>query len=140
MKQPIKTPTLLLVEDDETDVFLVKRCLAKHGADIRLAVARDGEEALSMLASGEVQKPFVILTDLNMPGMSGYEFLDVVRSDPNIKHSVVFVISSSNLPEDVDRAYAAHASGYIVKHMQPQEMMTSLFMIFDFCRTIRLSE
>ena len=141
MKRPRKTPTLLLIEDDETDVFLVRRSLAKHGGDINLKVARDGTEALEMLApDGEVQKPFVILTDLNMPGMSGYEFLDVIRSDGRLSDSLVFVISSSDLPEDVDRAYASAASGYIVKDLQPEKMMKAVNLVFDFCETFQLAQ
>lgn len=136
-----KAPTLLLVEDDDADIFLVKRSLAKRQSNINLVVARDGEEALSLLREGEdVVRPYVILTDLNMPGMSGYEFVDEIRADSNLKDSVVFVISSSTLPEDVKRAYMNFASGYIKKDMQPEQMIRSLQLVFDFCEIVSLPE
>ncbi|WP_319486456.1 response regulator [uncultured Cohaesibacter sp.] len=130
--------TLLLVEDDQADVFLVKRALSKHGGAIRVQVARDGMEALEMLRRGEVPRPYVILSDLNMPGMSGYEFLDEIRSDKDLCDSIIFVISSSDLPEDVTLAYQHFASGYIVKEMDPPRMMRSMNLLFDFCEIIRL--
>ncbi|WP_119306474.1 response regulator [Cohaesibacter haloalkalitolerans] len=130
--------TLLLVEDDQADVFLVKRALSKHGGAIRVQVARDGMEALEMLRGGEVPRPYVILSDLNMPGMSGYEFLDEIRSDKDLSDSIIFVISSSDLPEDVTLAYQHFASGYIVKEMDPPRMMRSMNLLFDFCEIIRL--
>ena len=141
MKRPHKTPTLLLVEDDETDVFLVKRMLAKHGGTINIVVARDGEEALEFLSEGgNVDKPYVILSDLNMPGMSGYEFLEALRADDRLKDSVVFVFSSSVLSEDIDRAYAKTAAGYLIKDINPSKMTDALNLVFDYCCLVRLPE
>ena len=130
--------TLLLVEDDQADVFLVKRALTRHGGKIRLATARDGAEALEMLRGKQIERPFVILSDLNMPGMSGYEFLDEIRADEALRDSIIFVISSSNLAEDVNLAYQHFASGYIVKDMDPAKMTRSMQLLFDFCEIIRL--
>ncbi|SFO60909.1 Response regulator receiver domain-containing protein [Cohaesibacter marisflavi] len=130
--------TLFLIEDDQADVFLVKRALAKHGGNIALVNARDGAEALEMLRGGEIERPFVILSDLNMPGMSGYEFLDEIRADAALRDSIIFVISSSNLAEDVNLAYQHFASGYIVKEMEPAKMARSMQLLFDFCEIIRL--
>ena len=69
-------PQILLVEDDETDALFVQRCLDKQGASIPLTLARDGSEALEILRGEDgLKKPFIILTDLNMPGMSGHELI-----------------------------------------------------------------
>ncbi|WP_319412845.1 response regulator [uncultured Cohaesibacter sp.] len=130
--------TLLLVEDDQADVFLVKRALTKHGSKIRLAVARDGAEALDLLRQGQIKRPYVILSDLNMPGMSGYELLNEIRQDDTLKDSIIFVISSSSLSDDVKIAYEHLASGYIVKEMEPARMARSMALLFDFCEIIRL--
>lgn len=130
-----------MVEDDEADIFLVKRALQKRKSPISLVVARDGEEALIKLRDGNsVHRPFVILTDLNMPGMSGYELVDEVRADTALKNSVIFVISSSSLSEDINRAYENFASGYIKKEMQPDQMVRSMELVFDFCETACLPE
>ncbi|WP_319531857.1 response regulator [uncultured Cohaesibacter sp.] len=131
----------MLVEDDDADIFLVKRALNKHGGSVALQIARDGNEALQLLRSnGYIERPFVILSDLNMPGMSGYEFIDEVRTDPALKDSVIFVISSSNLPEDINLAYNHFASGYIVKDMEPEKMIRSMNLVFDFCELVQLPQ
>ena len=127
-----------MVEDDQADVFLVKRALAKHGGGVHLCVARDGAEALEMLRGGQVSRPYVILSDLNMPGMSGYEFLDEIRADEALRDSIIFVISSSSLSEDVNLAYQHFASGYLIKEMDPAKMARSMAMLFDFCENVRL--
>ncbi|PLX43589.1 MAG: two-component system response regulator [Hyphomicrobiales bacterium] len=136
---PAARMSLLLVEDDDADVMLVSRYLRRRGGDIALIVARDGEEALAMLRAGEaVPRPYVILTDLNMPGMSGHELIEEIRCDRALSNSVIFVISSSRLDEDIQQAYAHHVAGYLSKQMAPAEMEKSLRIVFDYCETVHL--
>lgn len=138
-KRQKTTPHLLLVEDDETDVIFVKRTLEQHGATVPLAVARDGAEALKILRRGDnVRRPYVILTDLNMPGMSGHEMMEVIRADEELKDSVIFVLSSSRLEDDIDRAYEYNAAGYITKDAPTAELSESLRMIVDYCKAVHL--
>ena len=77
--------------------------------------ARDGVEALELLRSGAVARPYLILLDLNMPRMGGLEFIAEVRQDPRLSNSVVFVLTTSKSDEDLSAAYRSHVAGYIVK-------------------------
>ena len=133
------TPHLLLVEDDETDILFVKRCLDRYGGTAELVVARDGAEALETLRDGAtVKRPYVIVTDLNMPGMSGHELLEEIRSDEALKDSVVFVLSSSCLAGDIERAYRHNVAGYLTKRVPTRQLKQSVEMIFDYCDSVHL--
>lgn len=110
---------LLMVDDDEVDAIMVKRALRRAGLDASLVTAANGHEAISRLR-GQVErepfdKPFVILLDLNMPRMNGFEFLGELRGDIHLKHHVVFVFTSSEDERDRDRAYRQHVAGFITK-------------------------
>ncbi len=138
-KNERKAVRLLLVEDDETDVLFVQRCLAKHDAAVSLTVARDGSEALAILRDGSVAGvPYVVLTDLNMPGMSGHELIEEIRSDPTLAHNVIFVLSSSRLMGDIRRTYSHNVAGYLTKQEAPAEQKRQVNMILDYCTTVHL--
>lgn len=110
-----KPVTLLLVEDDDIDAMGVERALKRRRIANPLFRARDGVEALELLRSGAVARPYLILLDLNMPRMGGLEFITEVRQDPQFSNSVVFVLTTSKSDEDLSAAYRSHVAGYIVK-------------------------
>ncbi len=120
---------ILLVEDDPNDVLLIQRAFAKAGMRECLRVARDGQEAIDYLnGSGQYANriqhpmPFLILLDLKMPGVDGFQVLDWVRSSPEVKRTLTVVLTSSNLQSDVDRAYELGANSYLVKPVEFDEM------------------
>jgi len=106
---------VLLVEDDEVDIMTIRRALRDLGIANPLQVARDGEEALASLRSGAADTPGIILLDLNMPRMSGLEFLQVVKQDEALRRIPVVVFTASR--EDSDRldAFGLGIAGYMVK-------------------------
>ncbi len=113
---------ILLVEDDEVDRLAVRRAFKQIGVDAEIIEASDGEEALAIIEgrSDKVRprSPFVILLDINMPRMSGHEFLDAIRArqdDPEMRDAIVFVLSTSTAESDVKKAYEQHVAGYLVK-------------------------
>lgn len=110
-----KPVSLLLVEDDDIDAMGVERALKRRRIVNPLVRARDGVEALELLRGGMVQRPYLILLDLNMPRMGGIEFIGEVRNDPRLSNSVVFVLTTSKSDEDLSAAYRNHVAGYIVK-------------------------
>lgn len=117
-----KIVNILLVEDDSLDIMDVERTLAKIDVHHRLYIARNGQEALSML-KGEGREaieplPSLIMLDINMPKMNGLEFLSRLRKDEVLKDIKVFIMTTSN--EDVDRVAAngLGVSGYIVKPLK----------------------
>ena len=112
---------ILLVEDDEVDVMNVKRAFKKVNVTNPLYVATNGVEALVMLRSQQDQPPAVpterrlVLLDLNMPKMGGIEFLQELRSDPQLKSTPVVVMTTSNQDQDRVEAYNLNVAGYLLK-------------------------
>jgi len=111
--------TILIVEDDEVDLMTVKRGLALRKIANEVVTAKDGLEALQLLRGDAgrppLSKPIIILLDLNMPRMNGFEFLEALRKDQELHSTIVFVLTTSKSDEDRARAYAANIAGYIVK-------------------------
>jgi CheY-like chemotaxis protein len=112
---------ILLVEDDEVDVMNVKRAFKKNNISNPLYVASNGLEALEMLRSHNgrpskvPERRRLILLDLNMPKMGGIEFLQVLRSDPELKGIPVVVLTTSNQDQDRVEAYKLNVAGYLLK-------------------------
>ena len=107
---------ILLVEDDQVDVMNVKRAFDKNRISNPLFVANDGLDALRMLRSGEMpQERRIILLDLNMPKMSGIEFLRELRADPALHLTPVVVLTTSNDERDKINAYDLNVAGYLLK-------------------------
>jgi CheY-like chemotaxis protein len=107
--------TILLIEDDDIDAMSVERAFKQLKILNPIVRAKDGMIALELLKQHSVEKPFIILLDLNMPRMGGLEFLTELRSDHNLKSSVVFVLTTSKDDEDKFAAYEQNIAGYIVK-------------------------
>lgn len=110
-----QTAPVLLVEDDEVDILTVRRALKELRVQNPLVVTSNGEEALTWLYQSEGLTPTVILLDLNMPRMNGFEFLEQVKQQPPFSMIPVIVLTTSNQPEDRKRAFALAAAGYMVK-------------------------
>jgi CheY-like chemotaxis protein len=110
--------TLLIVDDDAADRLAITRAMRGVSSDYEVAVAHDGVEALELLkgTSGpRLRGPVVVLLDLKMPRMDGFEFLDALRADPELTHIVVFVLSTSGAPTDIRAVYQRQAAGYLKK-------------------------
>ena len=111
---------ILLIEDDRVDIMTVQRALKKNRVSNPLLIARTGLDALSMLR-GEPgfekmsPPPALILLDLNLPKMSGIEFLRELRQDPELKELHIIVLTSSNEPKDRAAAFQYDVDDYIVK-------------------------
>ena len=110
---------LLLIEDNYGDVLLMREACAHSTTPIRIAVAGDGEEALSVLrregGHADRPRPDLILLDLNLPGMDGREVLKTIKCDPALQRIPVIVMTSSDAEIDVLKSYDLQANSYIVK-------------------------
>jgi CheY-like chemotaxis protein len=112
---------ILLVEDDEVDVMTVQRAFKKGNINNPLYIAGNGIEALALLRGQSGLVPAmpterrIILLDLNMPKMSGLEFLQELRADPAIRQTPVVVLTTSNEEQDRVQAYNLNVAGYILK-------------------------
>lgn len=110
---------LLVVDDDEIDRQAIQRAFRGRSLETRITIACDGEEALELLRATASDHgdshPYLVLLDLNMPRMSGLEFLAELRRDSNLRRSLVFVLSTSDDPRDKRAAYDHNVAGYLVK-------------------------
>ena len=112
---------LLVVEDSESDVELLREALADGEPDLELDVVRHGEDALAFLRrEGDfagAAHPDLVVLDLNLPRMGGFEVLKALREDvdPQLRRLPVVVFTTSSARTDVQTAYDLHASSFMTK-------------------------
>lgn len=110
---------LLHVEDDDSIAFLLRAALDEIGASISVYRVSDGEQALAFLhQSGsyrEAEQPELILLDINLPKIDGWEVLQAIQRDKTLRAIPVIVCSASPRREDRERALSAGAQRYVVK-------------------------
>jgi CheY-like chemotaxis protein len=109
---------ILLVEDDEIDVEIIKRRFHKENITNPLWHATSGVEALKLLRgqnNDKVTRPYMMLVDINMPMMNGMELLKALREDDELKQSIVFILTTSDRDKDRSDAYNLNAAGYFLK-------------------------
>jgi CheY-like chemotaxis protein len=137
-----KTVHFLVVDDDEVDVMAVKRGFKKAKIANPVLIAADGLEALAMLRGEagypKMPKPYIILLDLNMPRMNGFEFLKELRQDPEHKQAVVFVLTSSKDEEQRVEAYGYGIAGYVVKSRMTEDFLKLAEMLDIYWRVVEL--
>lgn len=102
--------TILIVEDSKLNQRLLEAVLKPHG--YRLLVAEDGESGVAL---ARTEKPDLILMDVLLPGIDGYEATRRLRADPETQRVVVVALTASASSEQQDRALAAGCDGYIPK-------------------------
>lgn len=117
---------VLLVEDDSVDVMTVQRAFKELNMSNQLVSAGDGEQALDYLRDRGMARPCVILLDLNMPKMSGMEFLRIVKADDIFKTIPVIVFTTSNTAQDVAKCFELGAAGYMVKSVDYDKFIDTI--------------
>jgi CheY-like chemotaxis protein len=130
--------SLLMIEDDDIDATTLKRAMNKLKLLNPVYRAKDGIEGIEMLRSGNIPEPYIILLDLNMPRMNGLEFLEELRSDPNLTQSVVFVLTTSKSDEDIVAAYREHVAGYLLKQEMDNDFLQVINMLNHYWRIVEL--
>ncbi len=110
---------VLLVEDDEDHAFLMRESFEQARLQIPLNHVFDGVQCLAFLRR---EPPYeaapvidLILLDLNMPRLSGFEVLKILKSDPKLMHIPVVILTTSTNPEDIARVYNLHGNSFISK-------------------------
>ena len=113
---------ILLVEDREDDILLVRRAFERGGISNPFHVVRDGEEAVQYLAGegkysnrAEYPLPDLILADLKLPGVDGFDLVRWIRRQPGFGSIPVVVLTSSDAIRDVNRACSLGANSFLVK-------------------------
>jgi CheY-like chemotaxis protein len=128
------TAVILIVEDLENDIVLMRKAFERASLSNPVQVVRDGEEAISYLNGdgkyanrAEYPLPALVLLDLKLPRMDGFEVLSWIRQQEGIRGLPVIVLTSSNQMRDVNRAYNLGANSFFVKE-------------FDFQHAVHLSQ
>ena len=125
--------TILLVEDNEDDVFLMRRALQQAGITLPVNLVVDGRQAVDYLAgTGQFSDrvlyplPSFVFLDLKLPYKSGFEVFSWIRQQPELKDSVVIILTSSPEPRDRAKAQELGACAYLVKPPLPKVLMEVL--------------
>ena len=127
---------VLLVEDNAADVLLVEEAMREAGVDAEMTVAVDGEAALAALTTGAARggeaPPQVVMLDLNLPRVSGWDVMAAIRADADVRHIPILVLSTSDSRADIDRAYRSGANCYIVKPMDFGDFVAAMRATGEF--------
>ncbi len=110
---------ILLIEDDATDAELLRQAFIETHFPNELKVVTTGEAALDLLYRRppyeQVERPDMIMLDLGLPGMSGSQVLERIKSDESLADIPVIILSGSGNQADIQTAYRNHANSYVVK-------------------------
>ena len=113
---------ILVVEDEEILLDLLRRKLTKEGYEV--LIARDGQEGLKAMTQ---QRPDLILLDIIMPKMGGFEVMEEMGKDPKLKEIPIIVISNSGQPVELDKAKELGAKDWLIKtEFDPQEVINKV--------------
>jgi CheY-like chemotaxis protein len=131
---PSKTVTILLVEDDEIDVKALRWAFDKLKVANPLVVARDGVEAWEMLK--DLSRPYLIITDINMPRMNGIELIRKIRESEEYRDSIVFALTTSNDEQDKIAAYNLNVAGYMLKTDMGTSFQRAIALIDNYWKVV----
>jgi PAS domain S-box-containing protein len=120
--------TLLYVEDNPANLKLIEQLIARR-PDIRLLSARDGNLGIQIARASQ---PEVILMDINLPGISGIEALEILREDPVTSHIPVVALSANAMPRDIEKGLRAGFFRYLTKPIRVNEFMATLESALEF--------
>ena len=127
---------ILLVEDNEGDIFLTTEALNEGKIVNKVSIARDGKEALDFLEKkGDFENtelPDLILLDINLPRINGHEVLRYIKENVQLKLIPVIMLTTSSSEKDINQAYANSASSYNTKPFEMVDFMDSIAKIEDF--------
>ena len=135
-----KPINILLIEDNPGDAELVRIALEQAKLYNQLLVVGDGEKAIALLRQQapyeDIQRPELILLDLNLPRKSGFEVLSEIKSDKELMRIPVVVLTSSQAEEDILKSYNLHANCFITKPLDLNQFLNVIGSIETFWLSI----
>jgi CheY-like chemotaxis protein len=140
-RQPFEeNSTILIAEDDENDICLIKRAFHRARFDNPLRFVRDGEEAIACLKGTGTDAdrdayppPALVLLDIKMPLKNGFEVLSWIREQAEFNHLPVVMLTSSQESSDISRAYSLGANSYLVKPATFASLVEMLNRLREYC-------
>ncbi|MFB9993357.1 response regulator [Deinococcus oregonensis] len=140
MTEPLTPPlTVMLIDDDLMDRQLAQEAFELLEQPCTLVTVESGPAALLLLKETPTHLPDVILLDINMPEMTGFELLAELKADPQLRFLPVVMLSTSDNSEDVTQAYTLHASAYLMKSIHFQTTLEQLKDFIDFWTQTKLT-
>ncbi len=121
----MNTTSILIIDDNPDDIEITQVALGEMGRKEEVEAVTSGEEAMKRLRSSD-HLPGVILLDLKMPGMSGFDCLREIRTDESLKHIPVIVVTSSSLEAEEQKSYAFGADSFLYKSIDIDRFGKSL--------------
>lgn len=140
MPAKLSNPVSILIADDDTqDTMLVRMAAQRASLCFRFSSVADGEEAIDYLmgrsryADREAHPfPSMMLLDLKMPRLSGFDVLDYIRRQPGLRQLPIVIFSSSDDPKDIRRAYEAGANSYLCKPHSTEDLSALLRALEEY--------
>ncbi|HMJ66739.1 MAG TPA: response regulator [Candidatus Binatia bacterium] len=132
-------PVILIAEDNENDIFMLRRAFTQLEIDSPILIVSDGEQAISYLhgdgkysSRAEYPLPDLLLLDLKMPRTNGFEVLQWIRGNPSLASLRVVVLTTSEQIRDINRAYQLGANSFLVKPVHFDDFRNTLKAIYDY--------
>ena len=139
---PLEPVRFMIVDDDDISAMAIERAIKKLKIANPVVMAKNGVEALEILEQsknndGKLPR-YIVTLDLNMPMMGGLEFLEHIRNDQSFRKLIVFVLTTSDAPDDIASAYDQNIAGYIVKENPTETFKEALNMLSDYSQLVVL--
>ena len=126
-----KSLKILLVEDNLIEIMKMKRTISLLKLQHTLQEAKNGEDALKILED-KANIPDIILLDLNMPKISGIEFLKIIKTDDDLKHIPTIILTTSSNQTDLLECYRTGMSGYVLKPLKYEEYVKKIESVLAY--------
>lgn len=123
---------ILLVENDPVQAKAVERAFEALKVMCPCVHSTDGKEALVHLRHENEEKPWLILLSLDLPGMTGVEFLEAVKSDEVLKTIPVVLLTTSSHQDDITQSFELGAAGYLIKTSEYEELLETIRTIAQY--------
>lgn len=132
----MKSVHILLVEDNEGDIYLIKEAFEQIKLVNNISVLKDGEKAIQFLLKTDsfrdAETPDLIILDVNLPRKNGHEVLEFIKKDETLKLIPVIILTTSSSDKDIRRSYENYANCYITKPVEVDAFLNTIISIEDF--------
>jgi CheY-like chemotaxis protein len=145
MHQPHRV-TVVLVEDDPGHALLIEKSLRRAGIVNPIVTLVDGGAAVEYLfgqgkeAGNSLNRPLLVLLDLNLPVLDGYQVLERLKSDKRTRHIPVVILTSTDTPEEIARCYKLGCNVYVIKPVEEGRFSDAIWKLGMFLSIVKVPE